>query len=160
MSFFGATGAPVLDFWWRLLWVSKPGWVLPYLLFCGGECNVHSLRSTSGTTHANLLVASMQPQRWVLARIWTGNHLNCFDLLETVFGLTKHHPLPRNFVNIYCTSGYKLTSLNPVNDYFPWQKYRDYSTYQAIKRIPEIYHIQNDSRITLFTLVTFLSHEG
>ena len=22
---------PVLDFWWRLLWVSKPEWILPYL---------------------------------------------------------------------------------------------------------------------------------
>ena len=27
MSFLGATGTPVLDFWWRLLWVSKPEWV-------------------------------------------------------------------------------------------------------------------------------------
>ena len=26
MSYFGATGTPVLDFWWRLLWVSKPEW--------------------------------------------------------------------------------------------------------------------------------------
>ena len=42
---FGATGTPVLDFWWRLLWVSKPEWVLPYS-HCGGECNVHFLRST------------------------------------------------------------------------------------------------------------------
>ena len=30
-------------------------------VFCGGECNVHSLRSTSGATHANLLAASAQP---------------------------------------------------------------------------------------------------
>ena len=29
--------------------------------FCGGECNVHSLRSTSGATCANLLAASVQP---------------------------------------------------------------------------------------------------
>ena len=50
---------PVLDFWWRLLWVSKPEWFLPYLLFCGGKCNVHSPRSTSGATHANLLVVSI-----------------------------------------------------------------------------------------------------
>ena len=26
----GATDTPVSDFWWRLLWVSKPEWVLPY----------------------------------------------------------------------------------------------------------------------------------
>ena len=32
ISYFGATGAPVLDFWWCLLWVSKPGWILHYSL--------------------------------------------------------------------------------------------------------------------------------
>ena len=31
-SYFGAIGTPVLDFWWCLLWVSKPEWVLPYSL--------------------------------------------------------------------------------------------------------------------------------
>ena len=31
---------------------------LPYSLFCGGECNVHSLRSTSDAICANLLAAS------------------------------------------------------------------------------------------------------
>ena len=38
MSFFGDTGTPVLDFWWRVLWGSKPEWALPYLLFA--EANV------------------------------------------------------------------------------------------------------------------------
>ena len=33
---------------------------LPYS-HCGGKCNVHSLRSTSGATHANLLAAGTQP---------------------------------------------------------------------------------------------------
>ena len=28
--FCGATDTPILDFWWHLLWVSKPEWVLPY----------------------------------------------------------------------------------------------------------------------------------
>ena len=45
---------PVLDFWWRLLWVSKPEWVLPYS-HCGGKCNVHFLRSTSGATRCRPL---------------------------------------------------------------------------------------------------------
>ena len=54
MSFLGETGTPVLDFWLCLLWVSKP-----YSHFCRGKCNVHSLRSTSGATHANLLAASI-----------------------------------------------------------------------------------------------------
>ena len=60
MSFFGATGTSVLDFWWSLPWVSKPEWVLPYSLFCGGECNVHSPRFTSGATLTNLLAAGVQ----------------------------------------------------------------------------------------------------
>ena len=51
MSYFGATGTPVLDFWWRFLWVLKPEWVLPYS-HCEGECNVHFLRSTSGATQS------------------------------------------------------------------------------------------------------------
>ena len=50
MSYFGGTGTPVLDFSLRLLWVSKPEWVLPYS-HCGGACNEHSVRSTSGVTH-------------------------------------------------------------------------------------------------------------
>ena len=33
MSICGATDTRVLDFWWRLLWVSKPEWVLPYSNF-------------------------------------------------------------------------------------------------------------------------------
>ena len=36
--FWGATGTPVLDFWWHFLWVLKPEWVLPYSLFA--EANV------------------------------------------------------------------------------------------------------------------------
>ena len=28
--------------------------------FCGGECNVHSPRSTSGATHADLLAVGLQ----------------------------------------------------------------------------------------------------
>ena len=60
MSFLGATGTPVLDFLWRLLWGLKPEWVLPYSLFCRSECNVHSPRSTSGATLADLLAAGAQ----------------------------------------------------------------------------------------------------
>ena len=46
MSILRVTGTPVLDFWWCLLWVSKPEWVLPYSLFCEGKCNVHSPKIT------------------------------------------------------------------------------------------------------------------
>ena len=32
-SFCGATNAPVLDFWWHLLWVSNPWWILHLCAF-------------------------------------------------------------------------------------------------------------------------------
>ena len=53
----------------RLFWISgdvssgfqsQSGFCL-IRYFCGGECNVHSPRSTSGATLANLLAASVQP---------------------------------------------------------------------------------------------------
>ena len=56
---FGGHWYLVLDFLWRLLWVSKPKWILPYSFLCGRKCNVHSLRSISGATSANLLAADI-----------------------------------------------------------------------------------------------------
>ena len=55
MSFLGATGTPVLDV--SSGFQSQSG--LPYS-HCGGKRNVHSLRSTSGATLADLLAAGMQ----------------------------------------------------------------------------------------------------
>ena len=47
----------VLDFSWRLLWVSKAEWVLPYSHLAEVYI-ICSLRSTSGATCADLLAAS------------------------------------------------------------------------------------------------------
>ena len=55
--FCGATDTPVLDFWWYLPWVSKPGWI-PRLPALSPACN-EFLRFTSGVTPADLLAASM-----------------------------------------------------------------------------------------------------
>ena len=56
--FCGATDTPVLDFWCRLLWVSKP--YGPTLFKLGrGVCVTCSLRFTSDVTPADLLAASM-----------------------------------------------------------------------------------------------------
>ena len=57
---FGATGTPVLDFWWHLLRISKPEWVLPYSLFCWGKCNIHFTRSTSSVIPIDLLWQASQ----------------------------------------------------------------------------------------------------
>ena len=56
--FCGATDTPV---WWRLPWVSKPGWI-PRLRALLPACNWF-LRFTSGETPADLLVASMAASR-------------------------------------------------------------------------------------------------
>ena len=55
--FRGVTDTPVLDFWWCLLLVSKPGWI-PYLHAFSPACNKFP-RFTSSATPANLLLASM-----------------------------------------------------------------------------------------------------
>ena len=47
---------PCFGFWWRVLWVSKPEWVLPYL-YLSEVYIICSLRSTSGATCADLLAA-------------------------------------------------------------------------------------------------------
>ena len=61
MSFFGATGTPVLDFCdVSSGFQSQSGFCL-IRYFCGGECNVHSPRFTSSATLADLLVAGAQP---------------------------------------------------------------------------------------------------
>ena len=53
----GAIDTPVLDFWWFLPWVSKPGWNI--LLACLLSEHNRFLRFTSGATAADLLAASM-----------------------------------------------------------------------------------------------------
>ena len=64
----------ILDIWWHALWVSKPKWVVTYL-HCGGKCDVHFLRSTSGATPANLLPDRQHCRastRFILPRDITG----------------------------------------------------------------------------------------
>ena len=53
----------------------------PLFTFLQGECNVHSLRSTSSATYADLLVANSAAshfptciRRGDLTQIWMGNH--------------------------------------------------------------------------------------
>ena len=55
--FRGATDTSVLDFWQRLPWVSKPGWI-PCLCTLSPACN-EFLRFTSGVTPADCIEVSM-----------------------------------------------------------------------------------------------------
>ena len=82
---FGGHMCPILGTLVPLFWISgdissgfqsQSGFCI-ICLFCGDECNVHSPRSPSGATPADLLMAGItvsHQQRWELAGIWTGNH--------------------------------------------------------------------------------------
>ena len=56
---------------------SQRGFAL-FAFFCGGKCNVHFPRSTSGATHANLLAAGMQlvTSPHACAEVGLGSDLN------------------------------------------------------------------------------------
>ena len=55
--FCGATYTPVLDLWWHLPWISKPGWI-PCMCALSLVYN-EFLRFISGATPDNLMTASM-----------------------------------------------------------------------------------------------------
>ena len=55
--FCGATDTPVLDFWWCLSWVSKPG-LIPRLRALSPVCH-EFLRFTSGATPADCIEVGM-----------------------------------------------------------------------------------------------------
>ena len=91
-SIFGATDTPVSDFWWHLLWVSKPEWAALFKL-CGGVRDIHSLRFISGVTPLLVYMASiatghfphMRVSAQVGCRIWTT------DLQKLILLLTPAH---------------------------------------------------------------------
>ena len=60
MSFFGATGTPVLDSGDVSSGFQNQSGFCLICYFCGGRCNVHSPRFTSGATLADLLAAGTQ----------------------------------------------------------------------------------------------------
>ena len=90
-SFCGATGAPVLDVWWCLPWVSKPEWIL-YFCASSPTCNWF-FTFTFSVTPADLLMASMVAKPFDLhtshrytciAGTWTWNRVCntvCADML-------------------------------------------------------------------------------
>ena len=63
IPFCGATDTPVLDFWCRLLWVSKPEWAA-FLMLSRGVHVTSSLRYISGATSADLLAVLASRYWW------------------------------------------------------------------------------------------------
>ena len=88
--FCGAIDTPALDFWWRVPWVSKPGWiptcVLPHMGVIG------FLRFTSGATPADLLVAGIAFNGWW----WTFKNNRLFNGMIELH-LTNHLEWTANF---------------------------------------------------------------
>ena len=62
---------PSLDFWWHLLWISKPEWAALFTLG-GGTHITCSPRYTSSATHVHLLAASMPAKLISSMYLWTG----------------------------------------------------------------------------------------
>ena len=81
--FCGATDTPVLDFWWCLLWVSKPEWAVLFMLSRGIHVT-HSLRFTSGATPADLLATS------IAAKPISSTYLTCDHALVGLKRETYH----------------------------------------------------------------------
>ena len=81
MSYFVVTGMPVLNFWWCLLRVSKPDWVLPYsplqrwTYHTFPEIHLWCYTCQSlDSWHDSRLLPYMHQHRWDLAQSRTGNH--------------------------------------------------------------------------------------
>ena len=87
--FRGATDIPVLDFWWCLPWVSKPGWI-PFVCFLA--CMI--LRFTSGAMPADCIEVSMAAEPF-----WSMYLQMCPQALMEVRGLKVCE-----FVNVIITA--------------------------------------------------------
>ena len=97
--FHGATYAPVLNFWWCLLWVLKPELAAIYMLG-GGICVIHSLRFTSTVTPPNLLVTSTAAEPF---------SSTCIPVSRHWWGLTPGPIMPP--LNLWDQAGALLTHL-------------------------------------------------
>ena len=77
-SFFRASGNPSFGFLVMFSLGFKASLGSALFTFCRGECNVHSMRSTSAATHADLLasVTQMVTSPYACAQVGLGSDLN------------------------------------------------------------------------------------
>ena len=93
VEIFGATSTPVLDFWWCLIWNSKPQGAASFMLGMCAICFIHSLRFTSGLTPADLFVASMAAKSFSATYLWAGNGRGR-GLKTRIYHATTHSVTP------------------------------------------------------------------
>ena len=74
VPFYGTTDTPILDFWWRLPWVSKPGWTCLYAFL--------PARYSSDSPLVRHLPTSWQ-QAWQQSPLWP-------NILAAIRHIHKH----------------------------------------------------------------------
>ena len=129
MSIFGATGTPVLDFWWRLLWVSKPEWAALFALRRRTCCFVLvffvSFLPTTKTLDF-VLVMWRNKNKHFSFPIVSLLFLNIADFTRCVFfigaGLTKL--LTDNAWNSYVSTGMTLNNKRNAAQSCKWRGFR------------------------------------
>ena len=86
--FRGATDTPVLDFWWRLPWVSKPGWI-PCMLSRLSDPQIHLWCDTCWTSwpawQLNLLDPCAHKHWWRF-----GDFVGCAAVLQLHLIITRN----------------------------------------------------------------------
>ena len=113
----GATDTSVLDFWWCLLWVSKPEWSALFTL--GWDIHATcSLRFTSGVTPADLLVASMAAELFSFTYLRAGivgdRNRALHEALPWTAWTVWRWPDPATTDRVSGVSGSKSASCNSV----------------------------------------------
>ena len=110
LPFCEATDTPILGFWWRLPWVSKPGWITRFHAFLPAH-NLF-LRFTYGATPTDLLITSMVtdciPYIYVVEDDWTQTR-NPLDHCDRLSGFNQLRTIKsnrlllafNNLINIY-----------------------------------------------------------
>ena len=117
------TDTPVLDFWRRLPWVSKPGWI-PHLHALLPACNKF-LRFTSGATPADYIEVSMTAEPFnpcTCRRVhkhWWRFGAQTYDRLCHKHGAVDHSATPsRPFCNTLMRNiATEMAHINVVNHF-------------------------------------------
>ena len=76
MSIYGATDAPVSDFWWCLLWVSKPEWEALATLGRG----IHDIRIGGFPTWIRTFIEFSELSEFRGSEAWIGLNLKILPL--------------------------------------------------------------------------------
>ena len=163
----------VLDFWWGMSWVSRPGWI-PGMWTSSCWC-IGFLRFTSGATPADLLVASIAVDGWwwtfknnrlfndliwlhlISHLAWTANFganvKNSSDRIIWTVIMLRHHFLNElsgilNF-SLFRQKWYATSQIQILEICF----IRSSKCTKSIKLYPKIYFLKISSGLFVFRMI-------